>query len=492
MPALIPDTATAPSGFVTYLATNKKMLLIAAGISGICFLLLKYIFPYPDFFEDSTNYLLWALREFTVAYRPTGYAFFLRGLHRVSEDASFTVFVQYLLFFLSSLFCFCSADYLFGLPQKWRWPLLLAILLNPLLLFQTNLISSDTFFSSLTVTWFATCLWIIKKPTWVSLAAQVIMLYLCFETRYTTLFFPFITVAAFLCCTQNWKYKVVGIALSFSVIFFCVQRQTRLNEEQTGTRVFSGFSGWQIANNALHCYKNIKVDNNDLPSDRLQLLDQIVKDCIDTLGFPEGEVSTAYMWDKRSPLKRYCLGTARFTHVDYFTQWFLVSKLYNTYGWYIVQNFPAAYLRWYILPNTKKYFYPDLEAVSNYNSSDMLTPQEAKEWFSLYIDKFVCRAPDLQRAIMPVIRICSLLLNVFIITGFFFFIFRNIRKWRKIPLYTRGLVIVWGLFFFGFMAFSIFATSVNLRFMDPIFVLGLIIPFVLINYIKSSEQQTAA
>jgi hypothetical protein len=169
-----------------------------------------------------------------------------------------------------------------------------------------------------------------------------------------------------------------------------------------------------------------------------------------------------------------------------------VSKLYNTYGWYIVQNFPGAYLRWYILPNTKKYFYPDLEAVSNYNSSDMLTPQEAKEWFSLYIDKFVCRAPDLQRAIMPVIRICSLLLYVFIITGFYFFMFRNIRKWRKIPLYTRGLAIVWGLFFFGFMAFSIFATSVNLRFMDPIFVLGLIIPFVLINYIKSSEQQTAA
>lgn len=471
--------------FITYLRSQKRMILASLGIAALSFILLKCLFPYPDMFVDSSSYIFWAFYKFDVAYRPTGYPYFLRFTHVVSEHHLFTVLIQYLFFLLSSLFCFFSVDFLYGLPGKLKWTILMLILLNPMLVLQTNLISSDTVFCSLTVTWFTLCLWILKKANWWVLLLQLLLLYCCFEVRFTTLFFPFVAVTVFLLCAGKWTYKITGALLTVALILFCVQRQKQLHQDVANIKIVSGFSGWQVANNALYCYKHINLDPNDLPSVNLQVVDRVVKRYIDSLPVNPGEIGVQYLWDKRSPLKVFCLQVMRHAKIDYAVAWMNVSKEYGNYGWYIIKTFPGAFMQYYILPNTCKYFYPDLEALTEYNSSNMAAlPDETKQWFNYTVDHLECRVPGFQRVIMPVFPFLSLLLNLFNIVVLVFCSFRLIKAWKSISKDTRQFFFVWALFYFSFMAFSIFATAVNLRFMDLIFILGLIIPVVLWNKIR--------
>ncbi|MCW3121823.1 MAG: hypothetical protein JWQ38_1315 [Flavipsychrobacter sp.] len=477
--------------FLPYLSGQKRMIFIAAGISAICFLLLKVLFPYPDLYVDSTNYVFWAVNKFDVAYRPTTYSDFLRWAHSVAPGATFTVFIQYLLFFLSSMFCFLSADFLLVIPGKLKWPLLLAILLCPLPLLQTNLISSDSLFCSATVTWFTLCLWVVSRHTWWVLILQALLLVLCFELRYAAMFFPVVAIVAFICSSSSLPYKAIGILLTVSVIFFCVDRQTKLNKEATDTEIFSGFSGWQIANNALYCYKHVDVDNNDLPSVQLQTLDKIVKRYIDTVGVQDGELGSSYIWHNLSPLKMYCRLVEHKNKILYSSAWFSISPMLDEYGWYIIRHFPGAYVKYYILPNTVKFFYPDREALVNYNSDNLTLPEETKKWFEMDINKLECKLPGLQKGIISMFPAISMLLNLFNIGALFVFCNRHRKVWGKVNREIKVMFITWAAFYCCFMVFSILASPVNLRFMDPIFVLGVIMPVILLGYSVKQEEVKA-
>ncbi len=472
--------------FPAYLSSQKRIIFMSMGISTLCFVLLKFCFPYPDFFVDSNSYVLWAFSRADVAYRPTGYSFFLRFTHSLMVSAYFTVFVQYLLSFLSMIFCFFSVDYLFGLPKKLKTVLLVLLLVNPLLLFQTNLISSDSLFCSCTVVWFTLWCWIIKTNWLWAFVLQLLLLYCCVEIRYTALFFPVTAVVTVFLFRTKWLYRIAAFVLTMSVVLFCIQRQKSLNELEVGTPAFSAFEGWQIANNALYCYKHISIDESDLPSIGSVRLDNDVRHCIDSVPDP-GKVGSAYIWEKQSPLRKYQYQVGRVFEIAYFPAWCVASIAMHEYGWYIVKNFPKEFAIYYILPNTVNYFYPESEALANYNAGNMLVPPDTKEWFGLDIDYLVCRFPDMQAAIIVIMPAMSLLLNVFIIVVILLFLFRNVPKWKKTDRDTRNLFVAWSVFYFAFMGFTIFAAAVNLRFMDSIFILGPIMSFALLSPVKPIE-----
>jgi len=483
------NTTLPTNNFWSYLISQKKIILFALCISAVCFILLKYCFPYPDFFIDSTSYVEWAVHNYEVDYRPVGYSQFLRLVHQISPNSLFTVFIQYVLFFLSSLFCLFSIDYLFRIGERLKLLLMIVVLINPILILQANLISSDSLFCSLTVVWFTLCLWIIKKQNWWALFLQLLVLYLNFEVRYTALFYPVASSLAFVLCPAKLKYKFIGIALTLVTILVFINRQKDLIEEKTGTRVFSGFAGWQIANNVLYCYKNIDIAANDLPSKDLQVIDQYVKRYIDTIENEPGFVGTQYMWDRRSPLKQYQYMVMKSTREIYIKAWFIVSKPFNEYGWYIIRNYPKEFLRYYIMPNTKNYFYPGLEALASYNASTGPLPAETKEWFDFDTDNLNCRYAHIQESTMILYPSISLILNVFNIAAIFLFLFRALRTRKKMSGDIWRLFLFWSVFYFAFMAFIIFATPIVLRYLDPIFILGFVLPFPLLSYIWPAKHQ---
>lgn len=467
--------------FRSYLRANKKTILITIGVSLPFFCILKYIYPYPDLFVDSNNYVDWAVRDLAVSYRPTGYTYLLKFLHGISDSAMFTIFVQYLFFLLSTLFCMLSADHLYGIPKKLMLPLLIAIVANPMLLLQVNMVSSDTIFSSLTVVWFTLCMWIAKRGNIPLILAQILLLYLCFEIRFMAMFYPVVAMVAIYFSTSKWTYKIAGMGLTIFVILLAVEREKDLVEKATGTRVFSGFSGWQIANNALYAYKYMDVDVTDMPSNEMKVLDGCVRFFIDSVNTVPGEVSSSYIWDRKSPLKQFVMANSVRSHIPYFPLWFSTSQLYNEYGWYLIKTFPKQYFQHFLLPNTRQYFYPDKEALWDYCDGRPQIPPATKQWFNFDTDVLSNRAPGLQKSIMPAFPALSMLLNAFNVLAIFYFLVRTFRVRKLVPSGMWKFFLTWSFFYLSFVGFTIFAASVNLRFMDPIFVLGFIAPFVLLR-----------
>lgn len=476
------SSSPAPTGetFYRYLAAQKKMILVATAISVVCFVLLKYCFPVPDFNPDSTNYIDWAFRKFDVAFRPVGYSYFLRLLHAVTDSHLFFVFIQFVLFFLSTLYCFFSIDYLYGIPAKYRWPIFIAVVCNPVLIIQTNLITSDTIFCSLTVTWFAVCLWMLKKMNWQTFVAQILLLFICFEMRYTALFYPFVTIFIILISGAKKAYKLVTVLITVAVIFASIEWHKNENERVTGARVLSGFSGWQLANNALYCYKHVTIDTSELPSVQSKIINHFVEKYIDSVTIVD-EVGFEFLWLPKSPLKKYMRIKQQFDRLPYLEEWYVSSISMNEYGWYIISHNPGPFMRYFIWPNFKRYLYPDPETIKNYYTSKVEIPQITVDWFKLKSAAITCRFPDLEKwIILPYPAIC-LLMEIFNVFAICVFAFRAFRVWRGIPLMVKGLFLSWTFYYFAFMAFSVFASAVNLRFLDPFFILGYIIPFILLK-----------
>jgi len=485
----MPENSGYKGSFLKYLTQQRKLLLIASIIFVAIFLLLKLCFPLPDFFNDSFTYLYDAVNKPDISYRPLGYSNFLSIIHIISTNGNFAVFIQYLLFFISTLFCFFSCDYLYGFPPKLRLVVFYLALINPILIFQTNLISSDSLFCSLTVTWFTLCLWIIKRNTYPLLLLQAALLLVCFHVRYTAIFYPAVAAIVFLFSKGRMLYKVVGIILSITVVYFYVERQKAISEDHFNIRVFSGFSGWQMANNVLCYYKKIDVDPKDLPDLDTRNIDRLVKKFIDKM-YVEDYVGTQYMWDKNSPLKLYVYVRETDRQKSYFSQWYSASKPLGDYGWAIIKRNPLAYVRYFIIPNTKNYFLPDQEALSNYNYYSLKISPDTKDWFGYDFERLYCRFPDLQQNIMFLYPEISFALNVFNIVIVCVCLFRYFVARKKTDRDGRTLFLVWCTFYFGFMALCLFSTIVLLRYLDPLFALGIIVPFLLLHQIKKTLAPT--
>ena len=100
-------------------------------------------------------------------------------------------------------------------------------------------------------------------------------------------------------------------------------------------------------------------------------------------------------------------------------------------------------------------------------------------WFGFGSEHLDCTYPVLQSTVISIYPALSLALNLLNIAAILFFLVRVVPVWKSVSQEDKGLLVVWGLFFTGYMAFSIFASAVNLRFLDYLFVTGYIMPFVL-------------
>ncbi len=458
------------------------MLAAAMAISLVCFVILRLCFPTPDFFIDSTNYVNWAYYDVALNYRPVGYSKFLRLVHEyVSGSIVAVAAVQYLLFLVSTLFCFFSIDHLFHLQKKVRWVVFILLVFNPVLIFQTNLISSDGVFCSLTVLWFTSCLWIASRQQWWALLAQVGLLYMCFAVRYTALFYPVIAVLVFVLCARKLLYRITGIVLTIYVMMHAVEKQENLMKEQTGVKVFSGFSGWQLANNVLYYHKKIKVDTADLYSPEMKAIYNVVNVFIDSVDRKDS-VGCVYMWDKKSPLKVLAYMRMYSAKQAYFPSWVYTSVYFGEYAGIIIKQQPWAYVRYFMLPNAKEYFYPPLEVVGSYNSTSCVLDTITMKWYGIKDSTLTCRAPGVQRYTMSVYPAVTLLLHLASLFATCIFLVRAVRARHTIGRDVVAMFVAWFMFYFGYMGFSIIAAPVYMRLVDPVYILCIVMPAALLSF----------
>jgi hypothetical protein len=374
-------------------------------------LVFKLLYPYADYFTDSYTYIEAAVDRDAISYRPIGYSLFLRLVHLLSASDTFLVTLQYALVQGASLGLVLVMRRRCGLSARTVSVLMAFLVLNPLIPYTCNYVSSDALFLGLSIIWFTVLTGLIRDPDWWRLALQVALLFIIFNLRYVALFYPVVAVLTILMMEVGrrhgdrvapvvrreggagatgvtWWFRLVGVAASIGIVALGVVLVKQVTRRQTGADIFSAFSGWQIANNALNIAPNIDMDTADLSSPQCRELARMVGAYFEKAGpalraGPHG-LTTAYMWDRSLPLHQY-LKVFRRTGgagaAGYFIAWNRVAPVFTGFGYSIIRRHPAAFLHYYCWPSAKGFFLPDLDVFAVYNCGNDTVDAVASDWF---------------------------------------------------------------------------------------------------------------
>lgn len=227
------------------------------------------------------------------------------------------------------------------------------------------------------------------RPSWRWLWLQLLLLALIFNIRYVALYYPAVAAIAFFLMRTDMRFKLLGIGASLAVVEIGTIWIKAITRQQTGAPIFSAFSSWQIANNALHSYPYIPVHTTGLPSAESQVLADSVRNYFGRVG-PEvtkkdPSATTDYMWQRDLPLHPYLSAYEQQHSLPYFTSWNRVAAVFTEYGYHLIPKHPLAFARYYIWESAKGYFYPSLDVYAVYNEGRKEADPVAKRWFDYKI-----------------------------------------------------------------------------------------------------------
>ena len=465
------------------------------GILGIILQLVvfKFLYPYASFINgDSYVYLQTAYYNWDINTYPIGYSRFLRLVSVFTKSDTFLVVLQYLIL-QASIMYFVFTLFYFYKPSKLVKILLFGfMLLNPAFLYLSNYVSSDAFFLSLSIIWFTQLLWIMYRPTNGLIILNALILFIAFTVRYNALYYPLIAGVSYLLTRKKIFIKLAGFAIGLALIAGFVQFTSNKYYELAGKRQFSPFTGWQMANNAMYAYRY--VDSNKvkpLPK-KFQQLDVAVRTYFDTTRdlqkHPEENLmaSTMYMWDPRSPLQKFM--DKRFkkdTAAGPIKKWATMAPLFADYGKTLIKEYPVEFAKYYLWPNTLKYYTPPVEFLESYSTGIDSVQPIAQVWFGYKSNKLKTYFKDYKVSVLNFFPILVGIMNVVFLLGALSFLF--LQGYRQYPLLKHALILIVCLWAVNF-SFSVFASPIALRFqLFPILVC-MSFTFLFIEYVVKAAK----
>ncbi|HEV3413948.1 MAG TPA: hypothetical protein VG101_15820 [Puia sp.] len=463
----------------------RKYWYIFFPAMALLWVLFKCCYPYADFFTDSYTYIQAAADHDAISYRPIGYSLFLRLMHWICRSDTFLVTIQFLLVQSACwlLFVFICRR---CTPSTWVQVLIATfLLLDPLVYYISNFVSSDALFIALSLFWLVSLMQLTDAPTWRGLVIQWILLLMIFYTRYVALFYPIVAVISYCWLHRGWRFRLAAMAGSVMIVAAGVGYTRELTWSETGAPVFSAFSGWQIANNALNLYPRLPVDTAGLPPET-QSLAGYVNRYFNREGAalpqdPPG-ATTAYMWEKKSPLHAYLDDYRRANsglrqrtdsaRLPYFIAWNRVAPVFSRYGYFLLQRHPVAFARYYLWPSAGSFFFSPLDVLSTYLDGKKEIDPVAREWFGYGSGKLRVCSATLQGKICAPFPWLSLMLNLaFVLMTVSFIIRRDLRdQYPAFTSFLRVAAVYLGVNF----CFNVFASASVYRYQ----ILPLILLFI--------------
>jgi len=449
--------------------TTYSWLGVVLPIMAVEWIGFKCLYPFANYFADSYSYIQAAAQQDAISYRPIGYSFFLRMVHAISASDVLVVSLQYVLVQGACLGLVLSLRRWCGLGERTVAILMAFLLLNPATPYVCNYISSDALFIGFSVLWLTVLMGLLRDPGWWRLGLQLVLLFVIFNLRYVALFYPAVAALTVLLARRGWVFSIVGAGASIGVVVAGMLWIKTITNRETGADLFSAFSGWQIANNALNLYAHIPVDTVGLPSPECQELAGYVK----RDEMPRAQtVTTDYMWLRTSPLHCYLQAYRQRNRLTYFTGWNQVGVVFTRYGYWVARKHPAAFLRYYAWPSARTFFLPDLDVFAVYNEGKPEVDPVAKDWFHYRGRRVAVYSATIQARLLAPIPVLYLLLTIaFIGAALLFLPFAEVRK--RSPVFTGGFRLA-SAFLLANAFFSIFASPSVLRYQ----VLPMIILFV--------------
>ena len=478
---------------------NRQLFGIALLAVILQFIVFKFFYPYADFFSDSYSYIYAASANLDISIWPIGYSKFLMAFHSVSHTDTAVVAFQYFFLELSCLYFFFTIQYFYNPGRTTRNILFAFLFFNPLFLYISNYINSDPLFAALSLFWLGQLLWIINRPKLSQLFTQAILLFLCFTIRNNAYYYPFITLIAFILSRQLVWRKVVGSLLGVVLIVPFILAEQNAAYKLTGSRQFSLFTGWQLANNALYMYGHITVDSTQLPSQQSRDLDRLSRQFYSKT-FPDfSEYLSAYVANffirqSESPLKVYFNKYYHSQDEDaLIADWGRASVVFNEYGSWLIKRHPVEFARYFMLLNTKNYFLPPLEKLEVYNLGQDDVSVIAQDWFEYKTSAVSAISKTVQGKLLFVFPYLFFFLNILFAGSLIWLLFKK----KSVPLgreLNSALILSVSLLIAN-MCFCIFATIIVLRYQFFPMIITLTFPLLLIEVLDkkqvvSSKQAT--
>jgi len=472
---------------------NRVLLCLALGVTLVQFILFKFLYPYPDFLEESYSYIFAASNNLDFNIFPIGYSKFLLAFHNLTHSDTALVAFQYFFLECSCLYFFFTLLYFYNPGKAFRNILFIFLFFNPLFLYLSNYINSDSISTGLSLCWMAELIWIINRPRPYQIISQVVFLFLTFTLRENIIYYPFISAFAFILSRQKPWVKLAGPLFSFMLIAIFIIRSREAAYEMYDVKQFSPRSGWALANNALYMRGHIQVDSTEFTSAETRILDSVNRAFFRSIpskqfnSFLSTHILSFFMADQRSPMvqyySRHYSSKDEYEAIKNFGQ---ASVLFTKYGEFFIKKYPIAYIRYFVLRNTKNYFLPPLENLEIYNSEQDNVPPSVQDWFDLRTPQVTSISKDIQASILYIYPSIFLFASILFIGSLVWLVIKTRR--RQIRENWRNMMLLGGSYLLANFLFSIFTTAIVLRYQILPLILILILPLLILDYLDKKEK----
>lgn len=477
--------------FFQYLFSKPQLIELACITAGLVVMhvLLFTWYPTSFTFSDTKNYLLAALNRSFMGYRPYGYSAFLVFVQGFSPTNYAAYFFQFLLYGVSSIFFVFTIKYIFRPASKvLSYGFSFFVVFSPASLFMTNYLLSDSIFASLTVLWITSTIWIFYRQRYLAVILHFVLLFMLIHVRYSGMFYLIVSVGVMLFVFGKKKQVWVAAGLSMIPVLlgWHIYSNTKKNMNRiVSLNVFSGFTGWQLANNAMHIIPYIDLKPEDISNPKVRSVHEYALALPDSVYIRNG-LSSAYIWEREYPLKQYLLKQIYENKRFYLRAWVHAGITFEEYGKLLIRKYPVEFFNHFILPNTKEAIYPrDAGAIGSYG---ILTSDN--RWFVQDSTDYVQPTNDVAKNVYaPMLPILTLLQWITVFAALLVSI-----VFRKHLLFDPAKRVIYrGLLLFGaaYMAFGIYAAPFEVRYLLPIHALQVAVVYmVLMSKRKPQEPAT--
>lgn len=483
--------------YLNYLSSNKRDTYIFIGFYLVVGILIRYCYPYLEFTPDSGGYINWIYPDFKYGGpRPLGYSYFLYWLKQISLGVGIIFWVQYIIHAITMYWFYTTLLYLFNVRHRnLKYLFLAATLLFIPGIYVANMVLSDSIFTSMTILLVTSCLWLLYSANKLMLLPVLVLLLCLVATRYIGFVFPFIVVPVLFIAFRNKIIPVVATVIMFFLFVGYVQKVKDGTYEDQGVSVFSAFSGWQHANNALHVVPHIDLSEPIVKESSqdyyLQQLDTAIRSSypINSHLYPDaGAVSYNFIWLDSLPLRwMFLVKRAHNKEIPYYKDWNIVGEKYKKYGNLLIKKYFFKYLRYYIANNAIRACFPPLEVFKKFS-----IPKDFRVYkihFRWKEEKNLLPRHDIFRPLLRISPFFYAFYWLLFIASAMFLIMQLKSKKLNYRSVTGKSVIVIGAIIITYAFASIYGAPVNLRFLLPVRVLILGMTFILANHYLSQREK---
>lgn len=477
-----------------HLKDRHRYVYIAGMTMLIQFLILKYFYPFPNFMQDSYNYLRSAYTNADANMWPVGYAKLIRFAGFFSHSDTLLVFTQYFFYHCSALYFFFTILDLTNASGWAKTAIFVFLFLNPAILYLSNYITSDVYFIGISLIWIAQLFRLIYKPGAWLLLTHVLVLLLAFTVRYHALIYPVVSITVIVFCAVPLRTKLASIVVILALISGFIFYTTAQTEKVMGTRQFSAFSGWQMASNAVYAYAHMPARPAlAVPSEFAEVHKKVTL-YLDSMQHipmdfrPDKPLMAFYLWDPNSPLQPVANAVHIADNKLHLEKMAAVSPLYNEYGKYLISQYPLSYIRYYILPNMLQYVNPEAENLTVYNDgADTIWPV-AQTWFGYKTNKVHTRSDTREMQLFQYYPAFMVFIIILFTGVWIAYLIIGGRKYTA-PQFRNAFRIT-TFYWIVHFGFSVLASPVVLRYQLFNMILGVTFSVLLVDmYLRSARNR---